>query len=228
MLMTGRNLGGPEDSDAVQRRSAAECLTETEVEDFVFDRLEPGVQGAVEEHLLVCEGCRQRVEEEQEFAQALKDSTRLDAAGDGHFEPSDDDSGMPAPWRRPAIWLAAIAAVLILAVYVVKPGRSTPPEDADVTLRALRGALAAEGAAQVNQRLILHIERAGLPDLPAYRLALVNLDGKSLRSAILSGGEIHREELVWRLGETLPAGSYWVRVSDGGGAPLRECALTVR
>jgi anti-sigma factor RsiW len=59
------------------RRSARKCLTEKEIEDFLFDRLSGVTREAVEEHLLVCEACQDRISMEEEFVGTFRRAARV-------------------------------------------------------------------------------------------------------------------------------------------------------
>lgn len=190
------------------------CLTAEEVENFVFHRLSEDRLKAVEEHLLVCSSCLDRVEEEEEYVAAAKDAARQTPAGSA---PHSAFSGR-------GVWAAALAALLIVAVWIPLRHWRPQPEEQAVMLSALRGAPAQSKVASVDRLLALHLDTAGLTKLPAYRAELVAADGAAILQATLSANG----SLTWRLGRALPSGNYWVRLNDPSGAPLREYPLAVR
>ena len=75
--------------DLLTRRSSEACLSEIELEDFLHNKLSGTTRECVEEHLLFCRACLDRVEEEEQFASSFRAAARrmeeesLKAAFDG-------------------------------------------------------------------------------------------------------------------------------------------------
>lgn len=211
------------------RRSSYDCLTEREVEQFVLNRLDEPVLSSVEEHLLVCGGCLERVEQEERFVDELKAaSTRLEAeqkAGVGAREGSR--SGVLAFFRPSRTWAAAglMACTLLLAI-VFMPGRDLATRSLDVALVLERsGGLTETAVAPSGADLRLMMDLTELPPAERYRLELVDHQGRRLAS-----GEAPRKDgwLAWSPAKRLSRGSYWVRLMPvSGDELLREFALRV-
>lgn len=221
----------------MNRRSNTSCLTEQEIEEFLFNRLSGVTREAVEEHLLVCQSCLDRVEKEEDYFSATRTAARvmegedLDRAFAGSARPEQ-----PKGWRaRLARWfgagrsrtltvaLASIAVVGMAVLFQVRVGRHERIQD--VSLELHRGALAsAEAVAGVDLRLTLQAD-----EFPAgvYRVDIVDASGKLLQTshAIVQSGK-----LVWPVNRSFPAGRYWVRLRQPGssGGLLREYGLVLR
>jgi hypothetical protein len=101
------------------------CQFETQIDDYLLNRLEGGDKDAFEEHYFNCQGCFQLMEERSELISAVK------SRGAWIFKPQ------PAPEKRspvpnfekvfsyftPRQWatVAAAAAILLVAVFGVLP-----------------------------------------------------------------------------------------------------------
>jgi hypothetical protein len=109
------------------------CQFETQVDDYLFDRLEEGDKEAFEEHYFNCPSCFQLMEERNELISAIK------SRGAWIFKPQpapDKRSLVPtfeklASYFTPRQWatVAAAAAVLLVIVFGVLPRfKGTSPQ----------------------------------------------------------------------------------------------------
>lgn len=210
------------------RRSPEQCLSEQEIEDFLFQRLSGVSREAAEEHLLFCEACQRRVEEEEKLIEAMRGAAeRMEL--DSIIEPETAEEA-PAAARRafsPPKWAmaATLAAVIVGGALTVK--MLQPPGTAEVVLRAERSAGPVPGDSPVTgQPLLLTADLRGLPPLPSFRWIVVDPAG-----AMVASGAVEREQDAARihLEHGLPAGRYWVRIQDPeSGILLREFGLEIR
>lgn len=210
------------------RRSPEQCLSDQEIEDFLFQRLSGVSREAAEEHLLFCEACQRRVEEEEKLMEAARE-----AAGRLQLDSIlEQGSAAEAPGGahrafRPPKWAmaAALAAVLIGGTATLKLWQQ--PGTTEVFLRAERSAAPAEGDSPLaGQPLLLSADLRGLPPLPSFRWSVVDLTG-----AVVASGQVETEQETARipLERGLPAGRYWVRIQDPeSGILLREFGLQIR
>jgi hypothetical protein len=196
-------------------RSAEQCLTDDEVEAFAAKRLVTELE-SIEEHLLVCDACLDRVEAEEQFLADLRLGAAAAPIG-------------PQPERRiPWLWLVPVGAVALLLVSVI-PGRLWPPApDRVVELTTVRSngpasiVMSADGG-----KVVLTANVADLPSRSSYVGVIVN----ERADVVVSGYPERRDKLlVWPLGRTLPKGSFWVQIysPDNRTELLREYALQVR
>jgi hypothetical protein len=218
----------------MHRRSNTSCLTEQEIEGFIFNRLSGVTREVIEEHLLACQSCLSRVEQEEEYVKAVKTAARemeredLERAYSGE-KPARGLSGWlerAARWFGPGkqrIWAVALASVAIAGSGVLFRYHADRQAGQDVELVLYRGAHGAvEAKAQVPLRLSLNVE--DLPDA-GYRLELVAGSG-----AVAASGEAAptRGRLLWNVGKGFSPGTYWVRLRGSGGELVREFGLTLR
>jgi hypothetical protein len=219
------------------KRSAEKCLTDREVEDFLFNRLSGVTREVVEEHLLVCHRCLDRVEDEEANRVLIRDAAthlveaELNSSGTaGGTGDGGAEDGRPT-WlgRRSATEFSfAIAATVMVGLLVSAMlywQRPSPP--VEVALWVERGEVSSLAEVPSGRPLHLTIDLTTLPQLPAYRLELVNARGQLLSSAELKA---EGARLSWNLPAGYAAGRYWIRMRDAAQPAelLREFGLTVQ
>jgi hypothetical protein len=198
----------------MKERPVDQCLSEQELDDYLFNRMEGAALDSVEEHLLFCTHCQSRVETELDFVRDF----RAAAIARAKARPV-------RTWR----WTAAagMAASVMLGFWLLREAPSSPAgpdQPVLVSLNVTRGLPlddAAVAPAGKPIRLVARVDE--LPALPDYDVEVAGAGGSLiLRQPVApSGGRI---ELA--LKEPVNAGVYWVRI-HGGGALLREFALRV-
>jgi len=234
------------------RRRVSLCLSEREIDDYRRNCLSGVTREIVEEHLLVCAHCLDRVEAEDDFAAAVCVAARqlevaeLEAAlREPPGLPGCPPSAASPParlrlWARFRGWLArpvrrttafgwaAACAVTLVGLWSLDRTTQRALPDVEVVLEVSRG------ASNLNTHLIpahrpilLSSDISDLPPAPVYRLDLVDQSGQL----------VHRElsaptagRLRWRLASGLAQGTYWVRVCSPRPTSLllREYGLRVR
>lgn len=166
----------------------------------------------LEEHLLFCDTCREKVEENQRYAAALRS-----AAAQLYREREATRSRWTLSRLVPA--MGGVALLTAALVTVVQFPRDVSPETATV-LTATRSS-APGGSAQAGRAIRLAVDVSGLSTPGPYRLELVNERGR----------------VTWQ-GEYDPAagdvrvpaqvrGAHFLRVYSHSGTLLRECGLTI-
>jgi hypothetical protein len=197
--------------------SANKHPTDDTLELHALKQLPESEREPLEEHLLVCEECRQRLDKTEDYVAAMQQA--LTEIQQESTQPSGFWAWVP---RVPKpVWagvLAVVAAVLIIVPMQLRTG-GTPY---DLNLTAYRGDQAvASPAAPAGSKLTLHIDITGLPEVYGYGVQVANADG-----AVVFDKGIYREGDVMTipLERTLPAGQYWVRVYEPRtrSLPLRE------
>lgn len=216
----------------MNRRSNVSCLTDQEIEEFLFNRLSGVTREVIEEHLLACQKCLERVEAEEEYVNQMKT-----AAGEIEretlerayaWEPEraswvDRLRGWFATGRR-RTWSLALAAMLVAGAFSISQFNLGDQGVQTVLLDVRRG----EGGlaeARANVPLSLTMRTGDLAD-GLYRMEVISADGilvASAESAASNGA------LKWNLETRIRAGDYWVRLRPaGGGELLREYGLRLR
>jgi hypothetical protein len=192
-------------------------IHEDQLERYTKDLLSEPEQRRCEEHLLICEACRDALEETEAYVSAMRAAAR-------HFlrTPSVHPSPRWWPLRAVPVWAAAAAMVSALVPLSVYQVRRRPLETpVTVNLRAMRG-LAAETEA-AGKPLVLELDVSGLPRYDAYRIDLVNEKGLVLwgKAVRVQGSEVRTQS------PALPLGLFFVRVYSPPGELLREYSLRV-
>lgn len=178
-----------------------------DIEKYSMGGISEEAAAAFEEHLLICQSCRDQVTKSDLYVRAMENAARQER--------------QPAAVRQPSRWhhwrlVALAAAVLVMAVTVavLRPGGGKP--EFAVSLSAMRGAdvIAKAPAGAV---LLLHPDLTGLPVPPPYRLQLVNAAGATVWQGALPAARVSPRR----------AGNYYLRLYSAAGDLLREYGLTV-
>ena len=189
-------------------RNMTRHLNEEDIEKYSLGEL-PGEQSAqFEEHLLICGGCRDRVEESDPFVLAFQAAGR-EIRSEG---PKIQRISVSSRWMA---LLAAAALIAAMAIFGITRG-SRPGEFA-VSLVAMRGPEQV-ATAPANTPLVLHADLTGLAQAPSYRVEVVDATGNAVWSGSLPDAK-------------LPArrpGVYFVRVFTPSHQLLREYGLRIR
>lgn len=181
---------------------------------------------SLEEHLLICEHCQGRLDAAHAYVAIAREATRQLEEARISAPPRNAWLQSIARWfsMRPSGALLAACAVLLAVFVGFRPGQAPAPKDwQTVTLEAWRGGEAERSIAEAGYSLSLRLSAQGLPE--ADLLAeIVDTAGTVVANATA------RPASGWvmvRHSAGLPAGGYWVRLSQGN-KPLREYALVVK
>lgn len=192
------------------------------LEKYLLHRLSEPELAPVEEHLLVCEKCRARTEEIEEFVTvtqaALRESDRKPvrrAARAGSF-------GFLHSWLSASV-LAAIAAAVTAAVYLPIHRPASTATAAYVSLEAMRGSDALPVHVRAGGSLVVDLNTTGLPADGNYRVHVLD----SRATEVWSGApEPAGDWLRATIGVGLKPGRYWVRLAHNGEL-VREYGLLI-
>jgi hypothetical protein len=176
-------------------------------EEYAFGRLGYQQEAAAEEHLLVCEHCRSKLADADQWVRGM----RLAAA---RGNPPERTRRVLEPSRiRTAKFASAgsIALACVAGLLWIGPLRSVPGVGpVTVPLRSLRaGSEAAMNHAPEKHPLDLWISLGDVPSSPQYRLEVATFRGK----AVWSGVAVKKDgALSAHVAKSLGAGIYWVRL----------------
>ena len=221
-------------------------ITDSVLEDYSLDHLAEPELEIVEEHILICPTCQDRLQEIDDFVRAFRmaheelaaaengsGGTRIVQFGDDFFtEPAAPMFAPPSEWtpaavwfQRPVVWAGLALAVGLVALVSTWRGRSTNDSqraDPVISLVAQRGAA---GVAEAHEgRLALQLDLRGVNDDPLV-IEVATWDGHPVwrRTVGLA-------EAVARVAPDVDftAGQYWIRVrAQRDPALLREFGLKI-
>ncbi len=200
---------------------------ESALEQFAMGTLTEEKSVELEEHLLVCHTCQDRLAEWDAYLEAI----RAVAPRLRHESPPVWEkllAWLPRPSLIPKpVWAGAFA-VLALAVLIgfqaglLQPGRNQPFA---VALSSSRGLDAtADTRAPAGRPLLLSIDLTELPQLAAYRLQVVDNTGAELASLAPQPKDGKLEAITPR---SFANGEYFVRLYSPSHELLREFKLRV-
>ena len=172
---------------------------------YSLGRLPEPLAAAVEEHLLVCGKCQERLDELEVFATAMRRAI------------SEEPVLKPGGWRFPTWSLAfagGLAALVAAIVLIMHPGKAIVPL-ASIQLTAVRGEVGSVGLASETD-----IALADVQNEPTQRIEVVDAGGAKIWSGSADAGKV-------KVTKQLSEGTYFVRLYDGGGKLLHEYGFRV-
>jgi anti-sigma factor RsiW len=188
--------------------------SDDQLELYALDRLSDTEVERVEEHLLICENCRKRLEEAGMFARTMQY-----ALSNPVVEPMPRRKSWFEGWHLRFALGGAIAVALVLAVVAYRAGKTSLPPVATLTLSPLRGSAA-------------NVSPAETLDLTLSTGAAGSLTAEVINdSGTLVWQEVSRPEngtVRVRVRKQLPAGTYFARLRAASGETLDEYGFTVR
>jgi len=195
-------------------------LDDDELEQYSMGYLSESESGAFEEHILICEPCRLRLEETDTYTASMRGAA-AEWRSQQRLVRVEPQRG-----RRGWLWLIpAGAAVAVLAVVIgwwsSSSDMASPPFA--ISLDVARGA-AKSAWAPADTRLLVRLDLAGLPDFPAYRLQMVDAAG----AGVWQGTAIAHDAKVESKIPQIKAGIYFIRAYSPAGELLREFDLRTR
>jgi anti-sigma factor RsiW len=217
------------------------CLEHTSeelLERYLAKRGSESEVEVVETHLLICESCRVRLDELEDYKSVMRQGFALLASQPEQLPARAGFRGLPAwvlprwsmnwsPRWLPNWSLLPPAAVLALAFILVAPAIRRPAGTVDITLTAERGSKTAAVDLPAGSTLQLHLDATGLPD------------GQVSVEILDSTGTAINEQQVTRSNELaigvqhLASGIYYARIYSGkkrhvdSGQLLREFVFQI-
>lgn len=187
-------------------------IEETALESYAMGSLAAETEFAVEQHLLLCETCRNQVPGSETYIRAIKRGVRT-------LPPETER----ARWNfRFAIPAFAMCAVLIAVAVVRFAPRAPDRSPAAVALFAMRGDTQAH--APSGRPLLLEPDLTGLAAAANYRLEMADSSGSLAWHGTLDAARQPARVLV----PAQPPGVYFVRISLPSGELLREYTVELR
>jgi hypothetical protein len=192
--------------------------SDDQLELYALDRLSETEVIRVEEHLLVCEPCRERLEQNAAFAFTMQDVLHQHA----ELSEASDKKGFFELFGlfKAQFAMAAFAVLLLAAAIFWMSGRRNLPPVASVQLTALRGDIQMVAAAKALDLTLTDAPALGGP----FRVEIVDSTG----SAEWSGSaRPDASGLKAHIAKKLPAGTYFARLYDASGRLLHEYGFRI-
>ena len=184
--------------------------TEDQLEAYALGRLQGSELAELEEHLIVCSECRDRLDEVESFAAGMRDAL---AAKTTAAERSP--RSVWSDWlRKPAFSMVLAAIAVIAIVSIVSNSRPKMALVSTLTLNANRGAMPTARSARE-----LDITLKDSPAEGTFRVEVVNAAGQTVWNGLAQSGESGIHVKTQR---QLPPGGYFVRLYANSGEMLRE------
>jgi hypothetical protein len=188
---------------------------------YALGRLSDSDVIRIEEHLLICDSCRDRLDDAANFAVPIRDELRKNPLP----HRSRESSGV-MDWLRgfmkPQFALAGALAMVLVGVVVFRPGSSPLVPVATLQLTAMRGA----DLKSVAPARELDLTFGDAPvSGAALNVEVVDAGGGPVwHGSPTSGrGGVHA-----RIAKALPPGEYFARLYDSPGHLVHEYAFRVK
>ena len=198
--------------------------TDEMLELHTLGRLPEADAAILEDHLLICNPCRDKFEQIESFALAMRDALRQEPVA---IEKPVRETNWFAWLRRPSFQFAgALAFILLLGVLFLRPGSRAVLPVASIQLSALRGEVATVPTARE-----LNITLNDAPDTAGpFKVEMVDGTGRNVwtgaapKSANSVNFVVHLDNA--RVNRVEP-GTYFVRLYAENGSLFHEYGVRV-
>jgi hypothetical protein len=187
--------------------------TDDQLEEYVFGRLSVSDVPALEEHLLICVACRDRLDAIEAVTASLKQALGTSQAG---LKPSTRTDWFAWFAPKPVFFMAAGLVVLFAVLSVFWNGHTKFAPVATLQLTASRGEMPSAGPARELDLTLSDAPSEGGP----LRVEIVNATGRLLWSGP-AGIQLKAER-------QFGPGDYFVRVYSVSGKVMREYGFRIR
>ena len=198
------------------------------IEAYALGRLPEKEAGDLEEHLLICSVCQERLERADSFVQAFRVAVHAPKAEPMSKKPPKSAwfGWLGASWQP--LPMAAALAVLAIAIVALAPRREAHEGETLVALTAMRGGSSeAIAVAEGHQRLQFDLDATALGGR-SYRVELADSRGRQIWQSP-TPIKVDDGRVKAALGRSVPGGVYWVRLYDpASGQLVREYGLRVK
>ena len=193
-------------------------LSEDQLEQYAQGRLNPSQAVPLEEHLLICVACQEKLDSVENFALGMREALGNDPQLAGAAAPT---VGWLDWLRRPVVSMSLGFATLILVVGIFSNGRSAIAPTASLVLTAVRGEMPQTTIARQYELTLADSPKEGGP----FRVEVVTASGAAVWGSLAVSGPNGIQVTEPR---RLDQGDYFVRLSSPDGKVLREYGFRVR
>jgi anti-sigma factor RsiW len=191
--------------------------SQEQLELYALGRLPESENTNLEEHLIVCAACRERLDGIGDFALAMR-VAGAQVISPGWPQPGDR---LHAWFRRPAVSMALAFALLLIVLGIFSTGRTKLAPVASLQLTAMRGAMPETIPARSYNLRLADAPRDGGP----FRVEVLNPAGGKMWSGPAASGP---SGVAVTVTQHLVQGDYFVRLISPDGTTLREYGFRVR
>jgi anti-sigma factor RsiW len=197
--------------------------TDDQLEEYVFGRLSVSDLPALEEHLMICGACRDRLDAMEAVTAGLKEALGTNPA---LLKPAPSWAEWFARFaqerlRQPAFFMAVGLVALVAVVAVLSNGHTKFAPAATLQLTASRGEMPSAVPARELDLTLSDVPPEGGP----FRVEIVNATGHAMWSgAAASSGAGIQVKAERQFG----SGDYFVRLYSVSGNMLREYGFRIR
>jgi hypothetical protein len=187
-------------------------LDDSQIEAYCLGKIPEPELTELEEHLLTCESCQQRVTEGDAYLRSMQNASSRVRAG---------EQKPPKAWAASGL-IPVLGFALVVAGFgaFLRMNQEGAGPRVPVALEVTRGA-GVLAQAPAGRSLLLNPGLDGVPALAAYRLQMVDRNGKRVFQAVFIPGKGAEAP-------SLASGIYFVRLYSLPGILLREYALEIR
>jgi hypothetical protein len=205
-------------------RNTIKHVEEKHLEAYAMNRVPHDELAEIEEHLLFCTICLEKLEAVERYVKAMQGAAKRIA------QEEIQAPATPGTWDRVRAWLRTPAplwvGVVAMACVVLMVGpkvRERPGTPIEVGLQAIRGT--PTGNALSGHPLNLHLDGRGVTEKPVWQIEIVDAEGSQVWAGTGVGSGTMIEAKVEK---SLSPGTYFVRLLKEGTDPAREYELVVR
>ena len=191
--------------------------TEDQLELYARGRLPESELPVLEEHLMICTNCRDKLDEIGDFALGMHEASIKAAVP----QTGRAGWGLASFLRRPAFSMALAFVALLVVMGVFANGRPKFAPSASLLLTATRGEMPLTVAAREFDVTLSDGPREGGP----FRIEVLTATGAKAWSGL---AESSPAGVQFQLTEKLTQGDYFVRLYSVAGKTLREYGFRIR
>jgi hypothetical protein len=183
------------------------------LESYAMGHLSETKACGLEEHLLICHSCQNRLERTDDFIRSFRLAATVKRPSTPGRQEAVSGGGGWFSWFwgwRP-LPVGAVMVMAALAVAMLAPRQTGWQGESTIALTAMRGS-AGIALAPAGRRLRLDLDTTALPGA-SYRVELADARGRTIwQSTVSKSPEDGRIQAS--VGRAAPAGLYWVRLYD--------------
>jgi len=193
-------------------------IQEEMLERYALNQLEEEQLAPLEEHLLGCPICQNRLDEVDHYVQTMKSALsepNQPAASGKHLN----------LFQKPGLTLVFAGAIALMGAFLMLPVRRSHIPGIDIRLNASRGGDSLPIAhARSGAPLILHMDATEIVKAESYAVEVVDSKGGQVWRG---SARPHANEISVEVSSEPRPGKYWVRLFDSSNTPvlIREYGL---